>query len=370
MDAAVYEIMHRERCVAAVSASGYAEVYDEAFLPYDLYLEPDTDDLDERLNNRANFEHWCASRVLSLDRRYAKEILNSIGAAQASTDRDRAQIALSYRCLCLYDVYWTRLRGDTATFAEVNLYTNSLHSAFVDLSLRGKSMTVQNSSLIAGDLSADGCFPKAWVRYGGSFLLYKGGEASDVKRELLASRICRCFDCRQVLYEPLLYDGRLVSVSRLIASVEYSLVPFQAYEIYAANHEMDALASILALDAHGYYMMNILDYLTGNTDRHWGNWGLLVDNRTNRPVRLYDLMDFNQAFKAYGTLSGANCLTTPTGRRLTQRQAAEEAARAVGLNQLAPVEDEWFEGYAGRRKMFWRRYRVLEQAAQNDRFKG
>lgn len=370
MDAAVYEIMHRERCVAAVSASGYAEVYDEAFLPYDLYLEPDTDGLDERLNNRANFEHWCASRVLSLDRRYAKEILNSIGAAQASTDRDRAQIALSYRCLCLYDVYWTRLRGDTATFAEVNLYTNSLHSAFVDLSLRGKSMTVQNSSLIAGDLSADGCFPKAWVRDGGSFLLYKGGEASDVKRELLASRICRCFDCRQVLYEPLLYDGRLVSVSRLIASVEYSLVPFQAYEIYAANHEMDALASILALDAHGYYMMNILDYLTGNTDRHWGNWGLLVDNRTNRPVRLYDLMDLNQAFKAYGTLSGANCLTTPAGRRLTQRQAAEEAARAVGLNQLAPVEDEWFEGYAGRRKMFWRRYHILEQAAQNDRFKG
>ena len=34
---------------------------------------------------------------------------------------------------------------------------------------------------------------------------------------------------------------------------------------------------ILELDAHGYYMMNILDYLVGNTDRHWENWGLLVD---------------------------------------------------------------------------------------------
>lgn len=22
-----------------------------------------------------------------------------------------------------------------------------------------------------------------------------------------------------------------------------------------------------------YYMMNIVDYLVGNTDRHWGNWG-------------------------------------------------------------------------------------------------
>lgn len=363
MSATIYEIMHRERCVAAVSTSGCAEVYDAAFLPYDLYLEPDTDDLDERLNNLANFEHWCASRVLSLDRRYAKEILNSIGAAQASTDRERARIALSYRCLCLYDVYWTRERGDRAAFQEVNLYTNSLHSAFVDLSLRGKSMTVQNSTLIAGDLSASGCFPKAWVRSGDGFLLYKGGEAAAVKSELLASRICRCFDCNQVLYEPLMYQGKMVAVSRLMSSVDYSLVPFQAYEIYAANHDIDALASILEMDAHGYYMMNILDYLTGNVDRHWGNWGLLVDNRTNRPVRLHDLMDFNQTFKAYQTLSGANCLTAPAARGLSQRQAAEEAARKIGLNQLAPVADELFEGYAGRRKMFWKRYRILEQAA-------
>ena len=68
-------------------------------MPYDLYLdeeEPESCDIDLRLNNLNNFYHWCASRVLSLDRKYAKEILNSIGAAQAVTDRDRADISLSY----------------------------------------------------------------------------------------------------------------------------------------------------------------------------------------------------------------------------------------------------------------------------------
>ena len=34
---------------------------------------------------------------------YAKEILNSIGASQSVTDRERAQIALSYHCLPLLD---------------------------------------------------------------------------------------------------------------------------------------------------------------------------------------------------------------------------------------------------------------------------
>ena len=56
-------------------------------------------------------------------------------------------------------------------------------------------------------------------------------------------------------------------------------------------------------------MMNILDYLVGNTDRHWENWGLLVDNETNQPIRLHDLMDFNRAFQQYDTLDGASCLT-------------------------------------------------------------
>lgn len=29
-------------------------------------------------------------------------------------------------------------------------------------------------------------------------------------------------------------------------------------------------------------MMNIVDYLIGNTDRHWGNWGFLVNNANNK----------------------------------------------------------------------------------------
>ena len=79
-------------------------------MPYDLYLEEGGAevDIDTRINNLDNFYHWCASRVLSLDRKYAKEILNSIGAAQAVTDRERAHISLSYHCVSLTDVFWVR----------------------------------------------------------------------------------------------------------------------------------------------------------------------------------------------------------------------------------------------------------------------
>lgn len=38
------------------------------------------------------------------------------------------------------------------------------------------------------------------------------------------------------------------------------------------------------LDPDTYYGMNVLDYLTGNTDRHPENWGFLIDNETNEYI--------------------------------------------------------------------------------------
>ena len=85
--------------MAEINTRGEATVFNERFIPYDLYLDDDRD-FDTLINNMNNFYYWCASRVLSLDRKYAKEILNSIGMAQAVTDRDRAKISL-----CIPDGY-------------------------------------------------------------------------------------------------------------------------------------------------------------------------------------------------------------------------------------------------------------------------
>lgn len=326
----IYEIMHGEKVTARIDAAGPCRIFDEQFMPYNLYLEENNDDIDTLVNNVTNFYYWCASRILTLDRQFAKEILNSIGASQAATDRDRAKIALSYRCVSLADIYWVREYGDTVTFKEINLYDHHLDNSLADISLRGRQITVQNYQL-AQDLSTDGCFPKAWIRTEKGFRLLKDGRADAVDREVLASRICQCFRCRQIVYTEGFFDGEKVSESEIMTSKEYSISSREAFEIYAANHGFDALEYILKLDGYAYHMMNILDYLIGNTDRHWGNWGLLVDNQTNRPISLHLLMDFNQSFHAYDTLEGAGCLTMQSG--LSQMEAALAAVEAVGWNQ-------------------------------------
>lgn len=356
-----YLIMHGDEAVASVGKDGDCQIFNNRYMPYDLYLEENTkDDIEIRIQNLENFYHWCASRVLALDREYAKEILNSIGASQAVTDRDRAQIALSYHCLSLRDIYWTKLSGEPAEFKTLNLYQNHLETAFIDVSLRGKQMTIQNSHLIADNLGTQGCFPKAWIRKNGDFYLLKDGGRNAVEHELLASKISRCFCVNQVYYEADTYDEQKVTSSKIITSLEYSIVPMEAFEVFAINQETDSLEYVLNLDAHSYYMMNIVDYLVGNTDRHWGNWGVLVDNMTNYPVRLYDLMDFNKAFERYDTLEGANCLTTGK-RNISQREAAVEAVMQNGLNQICSINEEWFED-AAIKEMFFQRLEILEKA--------
>ena len=109
-------------------------------------------------------------------------------------------------------------------------------------------------------------------------------------------------------------------------------------------------------------MMNIIDYLVGNTDRHWGNWGFLVDNRTNKPLRLFPLMDFNKAFQAYDTLEGSRCLTAP--ETMSQMDAAKRAVQQIGLNQREEVKEDWFSDPVQGR-MFQKRLNLLRSAASS-----
>lgn len=294
-DITCYDIMHGERKIAEITTRGEAVVLDERFMPYDLYLENERD-FDTLINNTNNFYHWCASRVLSLDRKYAKEILNSIGMAQAMTDRDRAKISLSYHCVSLTDIYWVKKSNE-----EISYETTK------------------------------GCFPKAWIRRGKDFILLKDGGDHAVQKELIASKLCQCFDFKQVKYKEGFYDGERVTESKIITSRQYSIVSEMAFEIYAQNHDLNVLDECLRIDKETYYGMNILDYLVGNIDRHPENWGFLVDNQTNEYVSLYPIMDFNQSFGSYDTIDGANCLTVYPGkkRRGNQRLRQSEISGCI-----------------------------------------
>lgn len=356
-----YEIMNGDRLVATIDQSGRMKIDYPSFMPFDLELAV-SDEFNTLVQNVHNFYHWCSSRFIDFERQHAAAMLNSATLTHGTTDKARAQNALTYHCLSMTDVYWVRELHSTTTFKDINLYENNRSCSCAQISLCGKQHAVE-PIILARDLSTGGRYPKTWLYANDRFQLLKGGNDDDVSREILANQICRCFDVNQVLYEETIYDGKRVSMCDVITSLHYSIVSIARLETWLRQRNLDTYSYVLCLDRKNYYMMNIIDYLVGNTDRHWGNWGVLVDNATNTPRRLHDLMDFNQSFNAYDTIDGANCLTT-FGVKMTQKEAALQAVKAIGVNQICEVDSAVFERLPQYEKMFRERLALLEAYAK------
>lgn len=123
-----------------------------------------------------------------------------------------------------------------------------------------------------------------------------------------------------------------------MTSKERSIVPAQYVDIYASNRGTTLQRIVQDKDEYSFHMMNIIDYLVGNTDRHLENWGFWVNNHNNKLESLHPLMDFNRAFRSYDTLDGARCLTTE--QLMSQKDAAIIGVRKVGLNLVRDLPED------------------------------
>lgn len=71
-------------------------------------------------------------------------------------------------------------------------------------------------------------------------------------------------------------------------------------------------------------------------------------------------MDFNQCFLSYDDLDGANCQTV-LPERMTQREAAVDAVRKIGLRQKSEVNMSIFGSMEKEAEMFRERLAELRR---------
>jgi len=329
-DKRILQLMRKNQVVCNICRdNGCVEIISK--LPFGLWLV-ESSTFDDRINNRSNFDNWCANRMLTLDRAFAKEILNYFGLQQAKTDRERADIVISMKALSLNDCYWVKHKDEDVKWEDVNLFDNSLSNALTSLCLKGET-TVSNGELIARDIAADGLAPKAWRRVPDGFQLYKGDVNDSVRREVEASQILKEMGFDVVEYEYAVYDNSVVSKCKCVTSQEFNFVTAADADIECANEGTShrGLANIY----NDYYDAMILaDYLVGNSDRHSKNWGYTYNPDNMEVFGLFPLFDFDYAFTAR---EDETCLPERMfGRVVTQFEAAKCVwSRAiVGQNDL------------------------------------
>lgn len=226
---------------------------------------------------------WLQKRVIPKNRAYVAEILKTFGLGI----NDTKGIIDVCKGLSLNDSYWVVPKDFPGTFAQYNLYENRFSEI---LSLVAYTGIGQSDAAFTAspELTTNGMLPKAW-RFieGDGIYLYKGGTSgaantgNEPYSEFYASQIAQAMGLDAVSYELENWKGILASRCKLFTDIDTSYIPIgrivregglKACLDYYRQIGPDAYEQIKS--------MLVFDAVIYNEDRHFGNFGVLRDNRS------------------------------------------------------------------------------------------
>ena len=249
--------------------------------------------LDLELNDEGLFK-WLKHRTIPSNRAYVRTLLSKCGL---NLNRPLNIIKVS-KGLSLNDCYWIVEEGFEGQFEDFNLYDNHLSRVLASIAFTGYGSSIRSSLASSPEFTTNGMLPKCWRRIKGKIYLYKGGTTGasntgmEPYSEFYAHQVAEAMEIDSVPYNICKWKGELCSYCELFTSKDYSFVPVGKIVttggMTAVREFYEKLGKkyVKALDD-----MIVLDALICNTDRHYGNFGFLVNNKTNKIVAPAPLFD-------------------------------------------------------------------------------
>ena len=237
---------------------------------------------------------WLKHRTIPKNRAYVHNFLSKCGL---NINRPMTIIKVS-KGLSLNDCYWVVEEGFDGTYDKFNLYDNRFSQVLALIAFTGYGSGIRTSLASCPEFTTNGMLPKCWRRKDGKILLYKGGTSgasnmgNEPYSEYYAAQVAEVLGINAVEYGLSKWKGELCSTCELFTSKDYSFIPVgrivtsggmsavrKYYETLGTNFS-EALNDMLVLDA-----------VIINTDRHFGNFGFIIDNKTNKIVAPAPLFD-------------------------------------------------------------------------------
>lgn len=237
---------------------------------------------------------WLRHRTIPKNRAYVRNFLSKCGL---SLNRPLNIIRVS-KGLSLNDCYWVVEEGFSGRFADYNLYDNRFSRVLALIAFTGYGSSVRSSLASCPEFTTNGMLPKCWRREKGKIQLYKGGTSgasntgNEPYSEFYAYQVAQVMGFDAIPYGIRRWEGILCSTCGLFTDKKYAFLPVGrvvtsgGMAAVRAYYESLGPEFVQALDD-----MLVFDALIFNTDRHFGNFGLLVENETNRiaaPAPLFD----------------------------------------------------------------------------------
>ena len=280
---------------------------------------------------------WVDNRSSAKHRTHVNKILEMCGGKTKS-----GFIALTH-CLSLTDTLWVKSNKEEVSWRQINLYENKFDEVVSKLSFDGNGLFGIQMSTTSPELTTDGAYDKCWLNKDDGIHLIKTG--SDGARntglepygEVLASQVFEKL-CNSVKYSLIKYDGRVVSDCKLFTDEHFGYKPISLFLKngikYGLPETLELYREFKSEDA--FRRMIVADCITLNCDRHFGNFGFLVNNETFERSILNPCFDFNMAFVPFAE-EGFDFGTAPDGTELDFDEYLSKRGPVIGSNYVAPA---------------------------------
>lgn len=253
-----------------------------SLLPLDLTLTPE------------GLSRWLRRRTIPKNRAYVHSLLAKCGL---NLNRPLSIINIC-KGLSLNDCYWVVQADNGDIFEKVNLYDNPFSNVLAELAFTGYGSSLRSSLFSSPEFTTNGMLRKCWRRISGKVYLYKGGTEGasntgfEPYSEFYAAQIAAAMGVRAIPYGLSRWKGVLCSTCELFTSKEYSYIPVGHLVTKGGMNAVKAYYESLGPEfTAALREMLVFDAVICNVDRHFGNFGVMVDNRTNTVVSPAPLFD-------------------------------------------------------------------------------
>ena len=248
--------------------------------------------------NENSLVQWLKHRAIPKNRAFVNAFLSKCGL---SINRPMDVISVC-RGLSLNDSYWITDENETKTFSQVNLYENRFSRILASVAFTGYGSSVRSSFASSPEFTTNGMLPKCWRRINGKVYLYKGATSGasntgfEPYSEKYAYLVGKQLGFDVIPYKMTRWKGNLCSVCEIFTSKDYSYIPIgrivRTGGMKAVRQYYETLGDSFVQSLNE---MLVFDALICNTDRHFGNFGVIVDSHTNRIIKPAPLFDHGNA---------------------------------------------------------------------------
>ena len=226
--------------------------------------------------------HWLRHRLIPSNRAFVASILKSLGLNLG----DLKGVIDVCKGLSLNDSYWVVPSYFEGKFADYNLYENPFSEILSLVAYTGAPYEDKHFKS-SPEFTTNGMLRKAWRIKKDGVWLYKGGTedfanaGNEPYSEYYACQIAEKMGLNAVHYELENWKGILASKCRIFTSLYSSYVPIGRI---VKTGGINACLEFYKELGESYYedlcSMLVFDAVIYNEDRHFGNFGLLRNNKT------------------------------------------------------------------------------------------